>query len=187
MDSPPTDRVKFAGTAAEEKVPDILDAISRASMRTISDLKAILEPQSLHRAVSLLGGAGKTCIVGFGDAYPVAALLASGLNERGRGCSVFGPHAGSAEPEISLLGPDDLLVLIKLPGDGLPEDSLADAAGKRGSGSDDRRACRLSGIGLLPCQLAGTRNQSLRDACPGRAHGRSPVAADRPGPVSRRY
>lgn len=127
MDSPPTDRVKFAGTAAEEKVPDILDAISQASTRTISGLKATLEPQSLNRAVSLLGGAGKTCIVGFGDAYPAAALLAGGLNERGRACSVFGPHTGSAEHEISLLGPDDLLVLIKLPGDGLPEDSLANA------------------------------------------------------------
>ena len=127
MDSQPKDRDKIAGTAAEEKVPDILDAISRASTRTISGLKATLEPQSLNRAVSLLGGAGKTCIIGFGDAYPAAVLLAGGLIERGRACSVFGPHVDSAEHEISLLGPDDLIVLIKLPGEDSPEDSLADA------------------------------------------------------------
>ncbi len=127
MDSPPTDRVKFAGTAAGEPVPDILDAISRASARTISALKATLKPQSLHSAVNLLGGAGTTCIIGFGDAFPVAALLANGLNERGRACNIFGPYGDATEHEISLLGPDDLLVLIKLPGDKLPENILADA------------------------------------------------------------
>ena len=127
MDSPPTDRAKFAGTAAGEGVPDILDAISQASAKTISGIKATLKPKSLYRAVSLLGGAGTTCIVGCGDAFPVAALLANGLNERGRACNVFGPGVGAAEPEIGLLGPDDLLVLIKLPEDGLPEKILADA------------------------------------------------------------
>lgn len=127
MDSPPKDGFKLTGTAAEENVPDILDAISRASARTISGLKTTLEPQSLHRAVSLLGGAGTICIVGFGDAYPVAALLAKGLNERGRTCGVVGPHVGVAEREIFSLGPDDLLVLIELPGDRLPENILADA------------------------------------------------------------
>ena len=127
MDSPSTDRAKCAETAAEEKVSDILDTISRASTRTISDLKATLKSKSLHRAVSLLGGAGTTCVVGFGDAYPAAALFANGLNERGRTCSVFGPHAGAVEHELSRLGPEDLLVLINLPEDGSPGEILADA------------------------------------------------------------
>lgn len=153
MDSPTTDRAKCAGTAAEEKVPDILDAISRASTRTISNLKATLEPQSLNHAVSLLGGAGTTCIIGFGDAYPAAVLLANGLNERGRACSVFGPCVGAAEHEISLLGPDDLLVVIKLPEDGLPKDFLADA-----------RACEAPVLAIAEpaaCPESGHRNVSL--------------------------
>lgn len=127
MDSPPKDRFKLTGTAAEENVPDILDAISRASARSINGLKATLKPRLLHRAASLLGGAGTICIAGFGDAYPVAALLGNGLNERGRTCGVVGPYVGVVEPEISSLGPDDLLVLIELPGDRLPESILADA------------------------------------------------------------
>lgn len=127
MDSPPTDRVKFAGTAAEGKVPDILDVISRASTGAISGLKATLKPQSLQRAVGLLDRAGETCIIGSGDAFPIAALLANGLNERGHVCNIFGSCGGLTEHEISSLGPDDLLVLIKLPGDKLPDRILADA------------------------------------------------------------
>ena len=127
MGSPPTDHVKFAGTAAGEKIPDILDAISRASAKTIDDLKAAFKPRSLDRAVGLLGGAGTTCVIGFGDAFPAAALLANGLKERDQACKVFGPYVGPEEHGISSLGPDDLLVLIKLPEDVLPGDVLADA------------------------------------------------------------
>ena len=127
MGSPPTDRVKIAENAAGEKAPDILDAISRASAKTIDDLKAAFKPRSLDRAVGLLGGAGTTCVIGFGDAFPAAALLANGLKERGRVCNVFGPYVGAWEHGISLLGPDDLLILIELPEDGLPGNVLADA------------------------------------------------------------
>lgn len=131
MDSPPTDRIKFARTEAGEKVSDILDAISQASARTISGLKATLKPQSLHRAVGLLDRAGETCIVGGCDAFPIAVLLANGLNERGRVCNICGPYGGVTEHEISSLGPGDLLVLIELPGDELSENILADAYARK--------------------------------------------------------
>ena len=128
MDSPPTDRVKFAGTAAGGDVPDILDAISQASARTINSIKVALKPRSLRRAVGLLGGAGTTCVLGCGDAFPVAALLANGLKERGRTCDLFGPDIGAVKRKIGLLGSGDLLVLVKLPEeDGLSENILAEA------------------------------------------------------------
>ena len=131
MDSPTTDRVKFDGTAAEEKVSDILEAISQASARTISGLKTTLKPQSLHRAVGLLDRAGETCIIGNGDTFPVAALLTNGLNDRGRVCKIFGPYGSVMEHEILSLGPGDLLVLIELPGDRLPENILTDARARK--------------------------------------------------------
>ena len=153
MDSPPTDRVKFAGTAAGEEVPDILEAISQASARTINGIKATLKPRSLRRAVGLLGGAGTTCIIGCGDAFPAAALLANGLKERGRACTLFGPDIGAAEQEIGALGPDDLLVLIKLPEDGSPENILADA-----------HACEVPVLAIAEpaaCRESGRRQVNL--------------------------
>ena len=140
MDSPTTDRVKSDGTAAEEKVSDILEAISQASARTISGLKATLKPQSLHRAVGLLDRAGATCIIGNGDTFPVAALLTNGLNDRGRVCKIFGPYGSVMEHEILSLGPDDLLVLIELPGDRLPENILADARARKVPRRPDSKA-----------------------------------------------
>ncbi len=150
MDSPSKDRVKFAETAAGEKVPDILDAISRASAKTINDFKAAFKPRSLDRAVGLLSGAGEIRIIGFGDAFPAAALLANGLKERGRVCKVFGPYVGPGEHGTSLLGPDDLLVLIELPEeDGSPGNVLADA-----------RACNVPVLAIAEPAVCPESNHS---------------------------
>ena len=153
MDSPSTDRAKSAGITAGEEVSEILDTISRTSARTIGELKATLKLRCLHRAVDLLGAAGAICIIGPGDAFPVAALLANGLNERGRACEIFGACGAAAEYGISLLGLDDLLILTKLSDDELPGNILAAA-----------RACKVPILAIAEadvCAEAGCRDVRL--------------------------
>ena len=131
MDSPSSDRAKSAGIAARDEISDILEVISRASTRSINGLKTALKRQILHRAVELLDQAGAIRICGLGDAFPVAALLAHGLAEKGRDCSIFGADGAARENEISRFGPDDLLIVIKLPGDKLPVAILDQARSRK--------------------------------------------------------
>ena len=127
MDSMPLDRPKSAGISAGDEIQDILEAISGASERAINELKTALSGQTLHTAVQLLDQSGSICLVGQGDAFPVAALLANGLTEQGCVCSVYGPSSDAAKIELSLLGPNGLLIVIKLPGDAWPAALVADA------------------------------------------------------------
>ncbi len=131
VESPATKPAKLAGKPGEDEVTGILDAIARTSTRSLQSLKSALAPHSLQRAANLLKVAGNICAVGVDDAFPVAALLANGLRERGRECELFAPRAGDANQDFPVLGANDLLVLIHDAAGKLPAAMLADARARR--------------------------------------------------------
>ena len=127
MDHSWPDRFSFADKAETE----ILETISRASANSIAALKNVIKAPVLQSAVELLDRADSICAIGSTGAFPVAALLAQGLTERGRGCVIYSRSGDLAKPDIRSFGKQDLLILVQMPGSELPEGALLDAGGRK--------------------------------------------------------
>ncbi len=110
MTLPTTDLANPAGSGDQVEIPDILDAISRASVGSLGRLKTAFKEQALRRAVAMLERAASIRIIYAADAFPAAALLRTGLNEQARVC-VMPPS--SAAPAVA----EDLLIVIGRFGD----------------------------------------------------------------------
>lgn len=131
MDSPTSNPPKSSRPSAKGEIVDILETISRASMKAINELKSALSGKSLQDAVRLLDLADSIRIVGPGDAFPVAVLLANGLSEQGRDCTVTGLFDNATENQTGPLKQDDLLVVIKSPGGEWPAHLVSKARSRQ--------------------------------------------------------
>ncbi len=152
MDDSATEPARPAANKAWDGVSEMLETISQAAIRSIHELKDCIKPPVLRLAADLLRGADSVCLIGPDEAYPVAALLARGLGERGRHCEVRvlpggNPDAGSrqqefprrgksagvaSQREIHRFGKGDLLIVLRMPDNRLPDKALA-IARRRGA------------------------------------------------------
>ncbi len=94
---------------------EILDSCIEAQVAALRRLGRSCSPETLADAVEMMRSARHIYVAGLRRSRPIAAYLMYGLIRSEHSCSALDFTGGMAGPQVSTMGPEDLLIAIAFP------------------------------------------------------------------------